>query len=310
MRQSILFSLLLLGACSSLPEMPDLRGAKKPDAAKAASAEATWRDVAPENLVLLQTRTGTVVIELAPQAAPKHVDQFRTAIRSGVYTNEFFYRVIDGHVAQAGLEFDARLKTWPTLPLEAERKLSAAGFAPHGNADLFTKAPGHRAGFAAGRAGNTEWLLHCPGAVSLARDTAADTGSIEFFIPLQPRRYLDRNYSVFGRVISGLDNIHRLKRVDPASEEETPAFFDPATSKAKFAERARRLAGNEIVSVQVASDLPPAARPRWQVMDVPSAAWEQMKAARRDYASIDAFVSPPPRVVDVCALPVPARRAP
>jgi cyclophilin family peptidyl-prolyl cis-trans isomerase len=278
--------------------------------AGAIAAEPIWREVAPDNLVLLELRTGTVVIELAAEAAPMHAAQFRSAVRGGVYENEFFYRVIDGHVAQAGLEFDARLTNWPALAFEAERAISAAGFAPHGNGDLFTKAPGHRGGFAVGRDGAQEWLLHCPGAIGMARDIAVDSGSIEFFIPLQPRRYLDRNYTVFGRVISGMEHIHRLKRAEPATETETPGFFDPATGPGKFAARAQKLAGNEIVSARLASDMPVVNRPRWQVMATPSAGWEALKNTKRDYANIDAFVSPPPRVLDVCSLPVPARPAP
>ena len=80
-------------------------------------AEGAWRPVNPDNLVLLETTTGTVAIELAPDAAPQHVAQFRKAVRSGVFENEYFYRVVEGHVAQAGLEFDQRLGDWPELPM-------------------------------------------------------------------------------------------------------------------------------------------------------------------------------------------------
>ncbi|WP_340691400.1 peptidylprolyl isomerase, partial [Hyphomonas sp.] len=116
-------------------------------------AEGVWRPVNPDNLVLLDTTTGTVAIELASDAAPQHVAQFRKAVRSGVLEGEFFYRVVEGHVAQAGLEFDPRLGDWPELPLEAERTVTADGFVPLGNADLFAATVGHRDGFAAGRAG-------------------------------------------------------------------------------------------------------------------------------------------------------------
>ena len=273
-------------------------------------AEGAWRPVDPDNLVLLETTTGTVAIELAPNAAPQHVAQFRKAVRSGVFEGEFFYRVIEGHVAQAGLEFEQRLAGWPDLPLEAERTVAADGFVPLGNADLFAATAGHRDGFAAGRDGEQEWLLNCPGALGMARSAAPDTGSIEFFIPLGPRRYLDRNYTIFGRVIDGMDNVHRLKRVDPEAEENYPDLFekDEAASDAAFAARAARLAGNEILSVSLAIDLPVATRPGYEVMATPSAEWETLKTSKRDYSEIDAFVHTPPMVLDVCSLPVPARR--
>lgn len=273
-------------------------------------AEGVWRPVNPDNLILLDTTTGTVAIELAPDAAPQHVAQFRKAVRSGVLEGEFFYRVVEGHVAQAGLEFDQRLGGWPELPLEAERTVAADGFEPLGNADLFAATAGHRDGFAAGREGDQEWLLNCPGAMGMARNEAPDTGVIEFFIPLAPRRYLDRNYTVFGRVIDGMDNVHRLKRVDPEDEANYPDLFEKgeAASETAFAARAARLAGNEILSIALAADLPESDRPAYEVMATPSEDWGALKTSKRDYSTIDAFVHTPPKVLDVCSLPVPARR--
>jgi cyclophilin family peptidyl-prolyl cis-trans isomerase len=269
-----------------------------------------WRRVDPENLVILETTTGTVAIELAPEAAPSHVAEFRQAVRAGTYDGEYFYRVIEGHVAQAGLEFEQRVGDWPLLPLEAERTVPAEGFTPLGNADLFAETAGHRDGFAAGREGDQEWLMNCPGALGMARDTGPDTASIEFFIPLAPRRYLDRNYTVFGRVIDGVDNVHRLKRVDPVDKADIPDFFEKGEDAAKdaFAARAERLAGNEILRASVAADLPEASRPVYEVMVTPSPAWEALKQSKRDYSGIPAVVHVPPKVLDVCSLPVPARR--
>ncbi|MBR9806369.1 MAG: peptidylprolyl isomerase [Alphaproteobacteria bacterium] len=273
----------------------------------AAISDAPWRPVAPENLVILKTRTGEAIIELAEEAAPEHVRQFREAIRANLYNGEYFYRVIDGHVAQAGLEFEHRLEDWPLLPLEAERQVKAEGFDTFGNADLFADPVGHREGFAVGREGDQEWLLNCPGALGMARDDDPGTGSTEFFIPLAPRRYLDRNYTIFGRVIAGMEHINRLKRVDPVGKEDVPAFVDPATALQKMAERAQRLGDNEIISIGLAADMPEALRPRWEVMATPGPEWEALKAEKRNYGIYDAFVVKPPKVVDICTLPVPAR---
>ena len=236
MKHNVLaFAALMLTACQTV---------------QAPAPDLPCRSVDPENLVLISLETGTVVIELAQEAAPDHANYFRNAVRSGVYDGEYFYRVIEGHVAQAGLEFDARLQDYPPIPFEAERTVAAGGFAPLGSPDLFTKSPGHRSGFAVGRDANQEWLLNCPGALGMARDVDPDTGSLEIFFPLAPRRYLDRNYTVFGRVIDGLQHIHRLERVDPASEEDTPAFFDPATGPARFAARAAQLKHNQIKQIK------------------------------------------------------------
>ncbi len=285
--------------------------ATRPSALDAATVNTTWRAVDPDNLVLLTLAEGVVAIELFPEAAPATADSFRKAVRSGFYDGEYFYRVIEGHVAQAGREFDAELAAWPGLPLEAERRISAEGFRPHGNADLFAPEVGHRAGFAVGRDSGREWLLNCPGTVGMARDAAPDTGATEFFVPLQPRRYLDRNYTVFGRVIAGLEHIHGLARVDPFTEEETAALYsdDPELAAQMRAYRRSRLEPNVILSAAVAADLPAAERPSFEVMDTASAEWAALKESKRDYTANTAFVVDPPRVLDICTLPVPTRRA-
>lgn len=305
-RASLLSALTLaacMAACMTVP-------AAVAEAVPPAEAAPVWRAVDPENLVALELATGTAYIELFPEAAPAHAAQFKQLVREGFYDGEAFYRVIEGHVAQAGREFDALLKDVPTLPFEAERAVSAEGFTPHGNTDLFAPEPGHRMGFAAGREGGQEWLLNCPGALGMARDTAPDTGSAEFFIPLQPRRYLDRNYVIFGRVIAGIEHIHRLPRVDPATEEETEALFgdDPELAYQLRQWRRSKLDANFITSARIAADLPAEARPAFEVMDTASAEWDQIKTSRRDFSPIPAFVHTPPQILDICSLPVPARQ--
>jgi peptidylprolyl isomerase len=306
MRRALALTALGLAACSSAPA-----SLTEAPAASAIAQAPGWRPVDPDNLVLIDVATGTVAIELFPEAAPAHVAQLRRLVQAQFYDGEFFYRVIDGHVAQAGREFDQRLTDVPALPFEAERSVSADGFTPLGNADLFAPQAGHRAGFAVGREGKQEWLLNCPGALGMARDQDPASGSSEIFIPLQPRRYLDRNYTIFGRVIDGMEHIHRLPRVDPFTEEETESLFgkDEALAGRMEQYRLTRLAGNSILSVRLAAAMPKAARPVYEVMDTASADWDALKDSRRDYAAIPAFISPPPKRFDICSLPVPARLA-
>jgi len=286
-------------------------------ACQSASAEtpapeaASWRPVDPENLLLFDMgeAQGVIALELFPEAAPANAAALRDAVRSGYFDGEFFYRVVENHVAQAGKEFDQSLKDMPQVPLEAERTISPDGFDPLGNGDLFAPEVGSRKGFAVGRDGDQEWLLNCPGTVGMARDEAPDTAVAEFYIPLTPRRYLDRNYTVFGRVIGGLDVVNRLARVEPSTEEETEALFGDDAPLAYQINQYRRskLDPNRIVSAKVAADLPEADRPAYEVMATPSPAWDALKESKRDYGSISAFVVTPPEVIDICSLPVPAR---
>lgn len=304
MTRAALLSALALAACASAP-------VAVPEATPAAERAAPeWRAVDPENLILLELATGTTYIELFPEAAPAHAAQVRQLVRDGFYDGEAFYRVIEGHVAQAGREFEQEIADIPTLPFEAERTISAEGFTPHGNPDMFTPEPGHRYGFAVGRRDGQEWLLNCPGALGMARDTPPDSGSTEIFIPLQPRRYLDRNYTIFGRVIAGMDHIHRLPRVDPATEEEAAALYgdDPELAYQLSQWRRSKLDANLITSAKIAADVPEDERPVFEVMNTDSAEWAALKESKRDYSAIEAFVSTPPRVLDICTLPVPARR--
>ena len=280
--------------------------------------DSPWRPVDPENLILFDmgvAETGSariIAIELFPESAPANAAAMRHAARSGYYDGEFFYRVVETHVAQAGKEFDQLLEGMDRVPLEAERAVSAKGFDPLGSPDLYAPDVGHREGFAVGREGDQEWLLNCPGAVGMARDNDPDTGVAEFYIPLLPRRYLDRNYTIFGRVIDGMDLVNRLARVEPFDEEETEALFGDDAPLAYQMRQYRRskLDPNRIVSAKVAADLPEDERPAYEVMQTSSPDWEALKESKRDYSSINAFVVTPPKVVDICILPVPARRVP
>lgn len=295
----------LIAACQTAPAEtpPELALAPQPE-------ETSWRPVDPENLLLFNLgQNGIIYVELLPEAAPKNAAALREAVRTGYFDGEYFYRVIETHVAQAGKEFDRAMEGVEELPLEAERAASAAGFDPIGSQDLFAPLVGHRRGFPAGRAGDQEWLLNCPGAVGMARNDAPDSAVTEFYIPLLPRRYLDRNYTIVGRVLSGMDKVNGLARVEPSTEAETEVLFgdDPLAADKATEARARKLASNQIVAAHVAADLPAETRPAFEVMKTPSPEWTALKESKIDYSSVRAFVQIPPKVLDICTLPVPSR---
>jgi len=304
MKRALALAALALAACSNVPA-----SLAEAPVAPADPDVPAWRPVAPENLILMEVPTGTVAIELFPEAAPAHVARLRDLLAEGFYDGEYFYRVIDGHVAQAGREFRMASKPWDNLPFEAERRVPAAGFTPLGNADLFAGEPGHRSGFAVGREGGQEWILNCPGALGMARDDAPETGDTEIYIPLQPRRYLDRNYTIFGRVIAGMEHIQRLPRVDPFTEEEESALFgeDEPLAYQMAQYRRSKLEYNVIASAKFASAIPETERPSYEVMDTASSDWAALKESKRDYSKIAAFIAPPVDTLDICSLPVPAR---
>lgn len=253
-----------------------------------------WRDVAPENLILIETQYGDITVELNPDFAPNHANQFRKLVREDVYNGIRFYRVIERFVAQGGLKEDEVIEQFPTLVNENDRPLSEAPFVPLGNADLFAPVVGHIDGFAVGRSQSlgTEWLLHCPGALAMARDNDPDSGSTEFYIVLDAQRYLDRNLTVFGRVIDGMQYVQKLKRGVRAIES---GVIQPPE------------VGDEILSMTVAADMDAAIRPSYQVQAMPTQAFEDAKTEKR-VRDNEFFYRKPPEVLDICGFEVPARK--
>lgn len=291
--RSFLFAALgaaLAAACHA--QAPEETNVTESEIASAVAPD--WRDVAPENLILIETANGDIVIELNPDFAPGHAGQFRDLVRGDVYNGARFYRVIEAFVAQGGLQEDEVIAQYPTLTNENDRALSDAAFVPLGNADLFAPIVGHMDGFAVGRSESLqrEWLLHCPGALAMARDTDPDSGSTEFYIVLDAQRYLDRNLTIFGRVIDGMQYVQKLKRGDRAIENGVIQAPDE---------------GDEILSMTVAADMDAAIRPQYQVQAMPSPAFEAAKTEKRVREEAF-FYRKPPEILDICGFEVPTRK--
>jgi peptidylprolyl isomerase len=268
---------------------------------------ADWRDVDPNNLVLIDTRYGQVAVELAPQFAPRHAERVRALIRAHFYDGLSFYRVIDGFVAQGGIgegtaatkdhpKQAPALKKWPPLKAEFEQPIADKPvFTPLGNRDLFASETGHVDGFPVGRENGRQWPIHCPGTFAFARDNGANTASTEFYIVIgeAPRR-LDRNLTAFGRVIDGMQYLQKLNRGDPKIEN---GVIQDASKR------------DPILRLRLAADLPAADRPRYQVMRTDSPSFAKEKEMRKNPAPEFYHHTPPP-ILDICGLPVPVRRAP
>ncbi len=267
-------------------------------AVEAPPAPDAWRPVDPDNLVLIDTKYGETAVELAPAFAPAHVARLRALIRAHFYDGQSFYRVIDGFVAQGGIGEgdDKKLKDWPPLKAEFDRPLGGdTVFTPLGSPDLFAPEAGHVDGFPAGRDAKEgrEWIIHCPGTFAFARDDKPDTAATEFYIVIgeAPRR-LDRNLTAFGRVIDGLQYLQKLQR------------GDPDVAAGVIADAARR---DAILGIRLASDVPQAERPKYEVMRTESAAFAQFKASKTNPAP-GFYVRQPPPILDICLAPVPVRR--
>jgi peptidylprolyl isomerase len=279
-------------------------------AARAADAPPpadVWRDVAPDNLVLIDTKYGETAVELAPEFAPNHVARLRALIRAHFYDGLSFYRVIDGFVAQGGIgEGTASTKDhpkeavdldkkWPPLKEEFDRPMSGLTFTPLGNADLFAPEVGHVNGFPVGRdpKEGRAWILHCPGAFAFARDNDADTATTEFYIVIgeAPRR-LDRQLTAFGRVVDGMQYLQKLNRGDPAVDN---GVIDDVSRR------------DAIIRMRLASDIPAGERPHYQVMRTDSDAFAAEKAKKRNPAP-EFYHRKPSGILDICLMPPPVQK--
>lgn len=175
------------------------------------------------NLVYLETTDGLIIVQLLPQISPKHVKQFKQLVNSKWYNGLPFYRVIEGFVAQAG-EGEGEWDNVKGKPSKFKQLLKAEftqpvsdNFTLMQSPDLLAPQTGFIDSIPAGRDLITkeQWFLHCSGTVAMARGNDADSASSEFYIVIgQAPRHLDRNMSVFGRVVFGMDVVQRLPRGD------------------------------------------------------------------------------------------------
>tara|TARA_B100000809_G_scaffold210479_1_gene213808 strand:- start:1210 stop:1770 length:561 start_codon:yes stop_codon:yes gene_type:complete len=145
-----------------------------------------------ENIMILKLKSGDVKIELFADVAPKHVERIKKLSNDGLYDNVVFHRVIDGFMAQTG---DVKFGNSSSKNFDLKR----AGM---GGSDL----PDLPAEF--------NDLPHEKGTVSMARSTDPNSANSQFFICFKSAPFLDRNYTVFGKVIEGMEHVDKIKRGD------------------------------------------------------------------------------------------------
>jgi peptidylprolyl isomerase len=135
----------------------------------------------PENTLIIETTKGTVTIELRPDLAPKHVERIKQLAREKFYDGIVFHRVIDGFMAQTGCPQGRGTggSSYPNLPAE------------------FNSEP------------------HVRGVCSMARSSMPNSANSQFFICFDDATFLDRQYTVWGKVIDGMEAVDQLSRGEP-----------------------------------------------------------------------------------------------
>ena len=226
-----------------------------------------WRAVEAENLLVVELARGKIYIELRPDLAPNHVARIRELAREGYYDGALFYRVIASYFAQGG----ARSVTGPFESSKPNLKaeFTVAGVDPA--AEWLGPLPLKR------DADGTTYARFCPGTAAFPHYDDPDSANSQIYLMRESGPSLERQYTVFGRVVVGLDVVRAIAPGEP------PAVPDA------------------MLKVRVASDIPASERPTVEVADASSAAFrkdvEKMRK-QRDKALLP---------FSLCDVPLPAR---
>jgi peptidylprolyl isomerase len=237
--------------------------------AHATPAAADWRELDPEDALLIETNKGRIIVEMVPEAAPKHVTQIKKLARSGVYDGNQFFRVIDWFMAQTGDpkntgeggSSEPNLKAEFTFRRGPETRFTVVA-TPMGAEQGFVRSlpvVSQAASFMelTGDRKVAAWGTYCPGVAGMARDDDPDSANSQFFLMRRAYPSLDKRYTAWGRVVSGLEVVRAIKTGEPV--------IDP----------------DRMTRVRVLADVPAAERPRIRLPDPRGPTFKRSVAAAR-----------------------------
>jgi peptidylprolyl isomerase len=151
----------------------------------------------PENTILVELKDGTVTIELLPDIAPLHCERLKELARAGEYDNVAFHRVIDGFMAQTG---------------DVEHGDMEDGFNIRMAGTGGSSLPNVKAEFSG--------IPHDRGTIGAARSQNPDSANSQFFINFKDNHFLNRQYTVYGRVIEGMEHVDAITRGEPPANPD------------------------------------------------------------------------------------------
>ncbi|WP_255500690.1 peptidylprolyl isomerase [Caulobacter sp. 17J80-11] len=240
---------------------PAAVSAATPVAPTVTAQAADWRALDPENTLVIDTTKGRIVLELSPQAAPRHVERLKQLAREGFYDGIIWHRVINDFMAQTG-DPEGTGQGGSSYPdLQAEFTFRRGADVAYASIE---SAKGQSVGFAGLLPVQTQADdmmlftadqrvpangLFCSGVAGMARTGDPNTANSQFFLMRGENHVLDKNYTAFGRVASGLDVVRKLATGEP------PASPD------------------KMLKVRVMADMPAAEQPKIKVLDVRSKAF-------------------------------------
>jgi peptidylprolyl isomerase len=295
-RLALFAALLVCGAAAAAaPAAGDARKPLTTTEVLAASSASDWRPLDPEHTVYLELDSGRVVIELAPQFAPHHVQNVEALSRSHYFDGLDVVRSQDDYVVQWADPTGKKPVSGGasrTLAAEFERPLRGLQLTRLPDTDTYASATGFVDGFpvAADPALGRAWLVHCYGMVGAGRDNDVDSGGgTELYaVNGQAPRHLDRNVTLLGRVVAGMERLSGLPR---------------GTGQLGYYEHAEQFVA--VKSMRLAADVPPAQRTELEVLRTDTPTFQAYVEARRNRH--EEWFKVPAGHVDVCNVPIPSR---
>jgi peptidylprolyl isomerase len=262
---------LLVPAADAKPRPPPAASAPPPPAAPTA---ADMRTPDPQDLLVIETTKGRILVELNDLAAPLATARVRDLARKGFYDGHSFFRVIDNFMDQTGDPLDTGMGTSSLPNISAEFIFKRAADTPFAPAD---RNGGLEEGFVGSLPVVSQsmdlglltvdhrvqaWGVYCAGVLGMARGDDPDSANSQFFIertnanaPDHGLHALDKKYTAFARVIAGQDVVDAIATGEPPPDPD------------------------KVVSVKVLADMPEATRPRVRVVDAASP-WAKAQIAR------------------------------
>jgi len=253
-----------------------------------------WRNVDPENLIIIDTAYGEIGIELYPEIAPSHVERVKTLARSGFYDNVKFHRVIDGFMNQTGdgskgdgtgdsdlpdLQAEFTFRRDETMPVtlvgvrqEGQKQIDVGFYkalpvATQPTAQAMLTVDGKVGAFG----------LHCRGVTSMARTNDPNSANSQFFLMRDKADHLDTKYSIWGSTVMGYEHLEKFKIGTVGDDGFVP---------------------DQMNTVRVAADISEEDRPNVQVMKTSHPAFKNyLKSQKNEDGTFP----------DICEMSVPSK---
>ena len=255
--------------------------------APAAPTAADWRTPDPQDILVIDTNKGRIIVEMYPQIAPAHVERVRALAHDKFYDGQTFFRVVDGFMDQTGdptntgtggsklpdLKAEFNFRRGPDVPFTLAQSVDGGEIGFVGTAPIATQSDDLMSLTADGKV--NAWGLFCQGTAGMARAGDPDSANSQFYLMRDDYASLNHKYTVWGRVISGQDAVRAIKTGEPV---EAPQ--------------------DQMTSVRLLSDLPEAQRPKITVLDTQSAYFKATLAAEKEAKGSD---------FSICEVAIPAK---